>query len=123
MEMVELVNHKDCKAVIFCGHSLGAAVQQLCAIFFLEQIDVSDLVRRGITVSMFGIGQPRTGNEAWINFCAHTTGPLYEHGLLKAFRIIDNMDIVAMMPPVITGFRHFGIPMTYLKEPGTGTVL
>lgn len=75
----------DCP-VFYTGHSLGAALATLAA-------------ARRAPKALYTFGSPRVGNQA---FAASLSAvPIY--------RIVDDSDIVATLPPEAMGFRHVGI--------------
>ena len=71
--------------MFFAGHSLGAALATLAA-------------SRRAPDAVYAFGSPRVGNEAFAASLA--TVPLY--------RVVDDADLVATLPPEELGFRHAG---------------
>lgn len=71
--------------VFYTGHSLGAALATLAATYRVPK-------------AVYTFGSPRVGNQA---FAASLNAvPIY--------RIVDDGDIVATLPPEIMGFHHIG---------------
>jgi triacylglycerol lipase len=71
--------------VFYTGHSLGAALATLAA-----------AKRRPQAVYTFG--SPRVGNRAFVSSLVN----------IPVYRIVDDQDIVASLPPEAIGFRHVG---------------
>ncbi len=71
--------------VFYTGHSLGAALATLSA-------------ARRRPQAVYTFGSPRVGNQAFV--ASLSTVPIY--------RIVDDGDIVATLPPEAMGFRHVG---------------
>mmetsp|Transcript_79235 Transcript_79235/g.226406 ORF Transcript_79235/g.226406 Transcript_79235/m.226406 type:complete len:451 (+) Transcript_79235:151-1503(+) len=115
-QLVELSKDPKCLNVDICGHSLGAGIGQLVFAYFLEHADVMDMVARGARLTLFGIGQPRSGNKAWVGYIHHLAQPLEDAGLLRVYRLIDNMDLICSIPPMFKNYSHFGEPALYLAR-------
>jgi triacylglycerol lipase len=79
--------------VFFTGHSLGAALATLAA-------------ARRRPKALYTFGSPRVGNE---DFVATLAG-------VAIYRVVDDADAVATLPPEWLGFRHAGETIR-LKEP------
>lgn len=73
------------RALLVCGHSLGAAVATLIAM-------------RASATSLITIGSPRIGDEDFVNALEATK--------IQRTRIVDSLDIVAQIPPTFLGYRH-----------------
>jgi triacylglycerol lipase len=71
--------------IFYAGHSLGAALATLAA-------------SRRAPNAVYAFGSPRIGNEAFASSLAAV--PLY--------RVVDDADLVATLPPEALGFRHAG---------------
>lgn len=78
------------KDVWVTGHSLGGALAVLAA---------SRLESGAVHVCTFG--QPRVGDEAFVEASNRKLGRLY-------CRFVHHRDIVPRLPPYSTGYRHFG---------------
>ncbi len=79
--------------LLITGHSLGAALATLAAARFQE---------KGQTVNgLYTFGSPRVGNEEF----AKWFDAAFKH---KAFRFINNNDVVTRVPPRSLGYRHVG---------------
>jgi len=78
--------------VIVTGHSLGAALAQLCA---------ADLQQAypNVRVEVLSFGTPRTGNQAWSSFIGAALAG-------RLMRITHWRDIVTAVPPEHLGFYH-----------------
>ena len=80
--------------VLVTGHSLGAALATLAA---------AELAEDGLKVSgLYTYGSPRVGDrrfarsvECWL-------------GEDRIFRVVNNNDVVARIPPWFAGYRHVG---------------
>lgn len=74
----------DCP-IFYTGHSLGAALATLAA-------------ARRAPRAVYNFGAPRVGNRAFTQSLRHV--PIY--------RVVDDIDLVSMIPPAFIGFRHVG---------------
>lgn len=100
--------------IVFVGHSLGAATAQVAALYFGSLL-------KGISpdtrVGCIGFGGPRTsgGDQVSEAFkeCVHDN-----------VRVINEDDVVPMLPPKTFGFKHTGKALwmqdnvTYVKSQG-----
>jgi alpha-beta hydrolase superfamily lysophospholipase len=84
--------------IFYTGHSLGAALATLAA-------------ARRAPKALYTFGSPRVGNAAFIASL----------GNIPIYRVVDDRDLVATVPPEALGFRHAGV-LRLLKEPRTGTL-
>lgn len=82
--------------VFYCGHSLGGALATLAA------------ARRKPT-ALYTFGSPRVGNTQFVETLED----------VPSFRVVDDWDLVALLPPEALGFRHVGELVTVL-EPRAG---
>lgn len=79
--------------VIVLGHSLGAAVGELLAVYLAKRLD-------GAAVTARAFASPRVGNVPWANYVDAT----FPHG---SFQYMTNFnDPVPRLPPKDWGFRH-----------------
>lgn len=74
----------DCP-VFYTGHSLGAALATLAA-------------ARRAPKAVYNFGAPRVGNPAFARSLSH----------LAIYRVVDDIDLVSMVPPALLGFCHVG---------------
>ncbi|KAJ3934131.1 MAG: alpha/beta-hydrolase [Lentinula lateritia] len=84
---------KNATNVLVTGHSLGAAVATLDAMFLKENLDPSVQ----LTTSVFGL--PRVGDQAWADFVDSSLGNTLSH-------ITNQNDPVPTVPPEFLGFVH-----------------
>ncbi len=92
------------KSLWFTGHSLGAALASLAVArlrFGAEDRPVYGL---------YTFGQPRTGDRAF-------AGAFSGDSMCRAFRFVNNNDIVPRVPPRELGYRHVG-RFVYFTEDG-----
>jgi len=83
----------NAKNVLVTGHSLGAAVATLDAMFLKENLDPSVQ----LTTTVFGL--PRVGDQAWADFVDSSLG--------TSLSFITNQDDpVPTVPPEFLGFVH-----------------
>lgn len=88
------------KPLWFAGHSIGAAVTNICATrCLLSQI-------KSEPEQLFTFGSPRVGNDKYVNQVN-----------LTHYRWVLNRDIVPHVPPFWFGFRHSGHEM-YINRLG-----
>lgn len=71
--------------VFYTGHSLGAALATLAA-------------ARRRPQAVYAFGSPRVGNQAFVTSLSD----------LYIYRVVNDEDIVVMIPPEVMGFRHVG---------------
>ena len=77
-------------AVKVTGHSLGAALAQLTSM---------DLIKAGISCSVYNFGQPRTGDKAYASFATSK---------VSTWRVTHNKDIVPHLP-FTTGMEYYHV--------------
>lgn len=88
------------EALYVTGHSLGAAMAAMFGVM-METNPAWDEVRRRIR-AVYTFGQPMIGDPAFAHECSRAIGK-------KVFRFIHAHDVVAALPPKISGpFAHFG---------------
>jgi triacylglycerol lipase len=87
--------------IIATGHSLGGALANLCAVL---------LDRDGHDVRLVTFGAPRVFGAA----DAKIHGAKL-HG--RAFRVVNNNDVVTRVPPRVFGYSHFG-NLLYIDHDG-----
>jgi len=75
--------------IVFTGHSLGAAVSSLGAVYAREQ---------GLAVDIINYGSPRLGNAALAQFITDQEGAEY--------RVTHLDDPVPRLPPIIFNYAH-----------------
>ncbi|MGH6646578.1 lipase family protein [Aquabacterium sp.] len=88
----------DCP-IFYTGHSLGGALATLAA------------ARRAPKV-VYNFGAPRVGNLAFARSVRHLT----------IHRVVDDIDLVAMVPPALLGFAHVGQAVRLRAPPGNSTL-
>ncbi|CAE7032110.1 faeA [Symbiodinium natans] len=89
----------DKKPLRVSGHSLGGAMALLAAFQLSEKYQIKEI---------YTFGQPRVGNEAWVN--------AFEARMANAsfFRVVSYMDPVPHLPPSwLMGYRHVGAEVWY----------
>ncbi|KAF8634616.1 hypothetical protein AX15_000821 [Amanita polypyramis BW_CC] len=84
-----LVNSASKVAVV--GHSLGAAIALLDSVYLPLHLPV------GVTVSTFGYGMPRVGNQAFAD---------YVDSHLNLTHINNMKDLVPIVPSIFLGYHH-----------------
>ncbi|KAL1739701.1 Alpha/Beta hydrolase protein [Schizophyllum fasciatum] len=78
------------KSVTTVGHSLGAALSQIEAVYLSVQLE-------GVSVKTIGYGVPRVGNQEWADYLdAH----------LDITHVNNKKDIVPILPGRFLGFHH-----------------
>lgn len=86
--------------VFYTGHSLGAALATLAA-------------SRLAPKALYTFGSPRVGNEAFAASLA----------AIPHYRVVDDEDIVATVPPEAMGFRHAGTEHRLAAPPQNSSFL
>jgi triacylglycerol lipase len=82
------------KAVWLCGHSLGGALATLAA---------ARLLQEGLHPSgLYTYGQPRVGDRSGF------ARKFNQHFRARAFRFVNNNDLVPRVPPRSMGYWHIG---------------
>lgn len=100
-EVAAIIIASPSKSVWFTGHSLGAAMASIMAIYCQVNPILSD------PVGLFTFGSPKTGTK---DFVKQAKGIYHE-------RWVNNIDIVTRVPFGLLGYRHFGTEM-YLNHWG-----
>lgn len=102
-DVVEKVKfyRKSNQSLFVTGHSLGAALATL-AFAYLEKEGIS-------TDALYTFGQPRVGNEEF----AQGFNLKFKE---KAYRIVNNNDIVTRVPMRIMGYSHVGTHFYFDSE-------
>lgn len=100
MEKVVSDLRNNGQTVWVTGHSLGGALAVLATVKLNLQ---SDILANGV----YTLGQPRVGNAEFIAAFNGSFGG-------RAFRFVNNNDIVTRIPPWIRGYRH-GDAMLYFN--------
>jgi len=90
----QTIQDKGATKVIVTGHSLGAAVAMLDAIFLRSHLDPKIKVE----ATLFGL--PRTGNPAWATYVEKTMA----NDSFQFF--VNGADPVPKVPPTNLGFQH-----------------
>jgi hypothetical protein len=96
-----LQEHPDSKFVI-TGHSLGAALAEVCALELVKKYGMSKIGE------VHNFGCPRIGNEALAQF-THLKLP-------TIFRVVHHRDIVPHLPPTDFGFHHNPYEVLYTEK-------
>ena len=92
-DVVRQFNHQFTKTVWVTGHSLGGALASLTVARWLDS---------GRPVhGMYTFGQPRTGDNSFARNFNFNFMP-------RAFRMVNNNDLVTRIPPRSFGFSHLG---------------
>ncbi|RZK99443.1 MAG: lipase family protein [Rubrivivax sp.] len=84
----------DCP-IFYTGHSLGGALATLAA-------------ARRVPRAVYNFGAPRVGNLAFARSVRH----------LPVHRVVDDIDVVSMLPPALLGFAHVGQPVRLRASAG-----
>ena len=97
------------EALYVTGHSLGAAMAAMFTAMMETNPDYAE-VRRRIR-AVYTYGQPMIGDPAFAAACEQAFGH-------KVFRLVHARDVVAALPPRISGpFGHFGEEYQLFKAP------
>ena len=81
--------------VYVTGYSLGGALATLAA------LDIKLTFGRrpwGIRVTMYNFGSPRVGNASFAKY--------YNRNVVDSHRVVHSGDVVTMLPPWVTGYKH-----------------
>ena len=85
------------------GHSLGAALATLTtAVFYERQVPVH---------AVYGFGSPRVG-------CRHFRNSYNLRDQGRTFRVVNQHDLIARIPPRVMRYRHVGL-LRYLDNQNT----
>lgn len=88
------------EALYVTGHSLGAAMAAMFGIMMETNPVYAEI--RGRIRAIYTYGQPMIGDPGFASACSRAIGK-------KTFRFIHAHDVVAALPPKISGpFAHFG---------------
>ena len=80
-------------SIVLTGHSLGGGVAAIAS---------SSLVGRGHEVKTYTFGEPRNGNQAFVNYLNSQVPPS------DYFRVTHANDGVPQIPPRALGYLHHG---------------
>lgn len=95
------------EALYVTGHSLGAAMAALFGVMMETNPDYAEVRRR--VRAIYTYGQPMIGDPGFAAACEKALGR-------KVFRFVHGHDVVAALPPRISGpFAHFGGEYQLLK--------
>lgn len=86
------------------GYSLGGALASLAAM----DIATYGLPYRALEV--FTFASPLVGSRKWARH--------YERQRLRSWRIANERDLVAKVPPPLFGYRHVGVPILFSSRGG-----
>ena len=86
----EYLSKYECESVVFCGHSLGAAVATIAAVAYAKEFPDKH-------VKCFTVGSPRVGNK---HFCKE-----FNTSVAQNYRIFNENDPVSMIPMSMR-FQH-----------------
>jgi len=111
--MVEICKQGDVKEVIFCGHSLGGAVSNLCFAHFMMIPFGLQLLIRGIKITLGTIGAPRVGNIVFCELLAKKKKLFEDQGEIRVYRVTNNNDMIPCVPAHSAGYHHFGRPVIF----------
>ena len=109
------------RPVVFTGHSLGGALAQLTA----SLMPSLSLPLGSRLHSVYTFGGPRVGDAAWRdhydgltltaeNKANEERGPRSSAPVVavclrgRTFRVVNQLDIVPRLPPLLAGYRHVG---------------
>lgn len=98
------------------GHSLGAGIATLAALYFLLEYDWSVLPHSLVSVTA---GSPRALFSQMKEVAEERMSSIPD-GKVQMFRVVRNKDVVATVPPAILGFHHIG-SLVYIGQDGTIT--
>jgi hypothetical protein len=79
--------------LVFGGYSMGAALAVFPAIEAVLELGVPSS-----QIQVFTFGQPRIGNQAFVDFVVSLGFPIY--------RFVKGHDVIARLPPRALGYRH-----------------
>ena len=102
--------------VVICGHSKGGANAALAYAYLLAKLSAlpAAALAPAKRLTLFTLGQPRVGNAAFAAALEARAAAVRAAGLpLRAWRLVNDNDVVPMVPPTWLGFRHFGACATY----------
>mmetsp|Transcript_6418 Transcript_6418/g.10983 ORF Transcript_6418/g.10983 Transcript_6418/m.10983 type:complete len:388 (+) Transcript_6418:33-1196(+) len=104
----ELVALHPTPRLFVTGHSMGAALANLCA------LDLK-FAHQFTEVRSWTFGSPRVGNLAWQQlFAQHVT---------ESWRFTHNRDVVPSLPPQMIGFHHVGREAWTVDMSGQGGLI
>jgi len=98
-----LIRAGEVDAILFVGHSSGAAVAQLAATNFnvaLSQGVYEGFSENNVHVGTINYAGPRVGGDEWVKVAARY--------LPDNLRVTQRSDIIPMLPARMQGYRHVG---------------
>ncbi|EAN82380.1 lipase, putative [Trypanosoma cruzi] len=108
----ELVAGKGIEGILITGHSLGGAMATLAAANFMSQ---NSLFPSALKVLLYTFGQPRVGNEAFINWLLAS----FCRGGHESYRVTHKRDPVPHVPPMFVGYLHLPNEVWYDNDGDT----
>ena len=96
------------RELAFCGHSQGGALAVLAFAYFLERVDLEELINLKIAVKLVTCGQLRVGDDKFVERLQKLSQPLRDAGLLAVHRIVNADDLIPRFPFLSIGYKHFG---------------
>lgn len=92
------------KTIRIVGYSLGGALASLAA------MDVATYGLPYRALEVFTFASPRVGSRKW---AAH-----FDRQRIRSWRIANERDLVAKVPPALFGYRHVGTPLLFSSREG-----
>ncbi len=106
------------RCIQFAGHSQGGALAVMALVDFLEctKHHQKSFIKNKIQIKLFTIGQPRVGDDAFVQHVFRECTPLANEGLLHVYRVVTSGDPIQTFPPIATGYFHFALPIVFQNE-------
>ncbi|RNC44267.1 lipase, partial [Trypanosoma cruzi] len=108
----KLVAGKGIEGILITGHSLGGAMATLAAANFMSQ---NSLFTSALKVLLYTFGQPRVGNEAFVNWLLAS----FCRGGHESYRVTHKRDVVPHVPPMFVGYLHLPNEVWYDNDGDT----
>jgi len=103
-EIGEITKSNPSLPVVVVGHSLGAAMAELCAVDLTETLNLTN-------VHVWNYGDPRVGNLDWMYY--------YKTKVATTWRTTNQKDPVPHLPPLFLEFFHVPIEVWFPKDDKT----
>lgn len=102
------------RTLFVTGHSLGAGIATLAAVYFLLEFDWNKLPHTFVNVTA---GSPRVCGGL-MQQIVHDRISVLDPKKARVYRVVAGRDVVASVPPSMLNFKHIVLPVEIRKPDG-----